>query len=139
VISGDLGLTPGTSVTGFPPGTFINGGTQHVADAEALQAQDDLTIAYNNAASQGSAATISADLGGQTLTPGVYNSGSSIGLNGKLTLDAEANPDAVFILQAGSTLTTGLNSEVSLINEAQSCHVFWQVGSVLSTDIWRIR
>lgn len=127
VISGDLGLSPGTSVTGFPPGT-VNG-TQHVADAGADQAQSDLTTAYNNAAGQGSTGAISADLAGQTLTPGVYTSASSIGLSGEVTLDGGGDADAVFIFQAGSTLTTGSGSSVTLINGAQACNVFWQVGS----------
>ncbi len=127
VINGDLGLSPGTSITGFPPGT-VNG-TQHVADAGAAQAQSDLTTAYNNAAGQGSTGAISADLAGQTLTPGVYTSASSIGLSGEVTLDGGGDADAVFIFQAGSTLTTGSGSSVTLINGAQACNVFWQVGS----------
>ncbi len=127
VITGDLGLSPGTSVTGFPPGT-VNG-TQHVTDAVAGQAQTDLTTAYNTAAAQAPTGTVSADLGGQTLTPGVYNSATSLGLTGALTLDAQGNANAVFIFQAGSTLTTASASSVNLVNGAQSCNVFWQVGS----------
>jgi len=72
---------------------------------------------------------VAGDLGGLTLTPGVYKSGSSLGLTGQLTLDAEGNPAAVFIFQAGSTLTTASASDVSLINGAQPCNVFWQIGS----------
>ena len=106
VISGDLGLSPGTAVTGFPPGT-VNAGTIHAADSVALQAQSDLTTAYTDAAGSSSTATISADLAGRTLTPGVYTSASSLGLSGDLTLDAQGNPNAVFVFQAGSTLTTG--------------------------------
>jgi hypothetical protein len=127
VVTGDLGLSPGTSVTGFPPGT-VNG-TQHITDPVAAQAQTDLTTAYNNAAAQAPTATVSADLGGQTLTPGVYTSASSLGLTGALTLDAQGNPNAVFIFQAGSTLTTASASSVNLVNGAQACNVFWQVGS----------
>jgi hypothetical protein len=127
VVTGDLGLSPGTSVTGFPPGT-VNG-TQHVTDAVAGQAQTDLTTAYNDAAAQAPTGTVSADLGGQTLTPGVYNSASSLGLTGALTLDAQGNANAVFIFQAGSTLTTASASSVNLVNGAQACNVFWQVGS----------
>src|SRR4051794_24426392 len=128
VISGDLGVSPGTAVTGFPPGT-VTGGTIHAADAVALQAQSDVTTAYNDAAGRGSTATISADLAGRTLTPGVYTSASSLGLTGDLTLDARGDPDAVFVFQAGSTLTTGFASRVLLIGGAQACNVFWQVGS----------
>jgi hypothetical protein len=127
VITGDLGLSPGTSVTGFPPGT-VNG-TMHITDSAAAQAQSDLTTAYNDAAGRSPTSTITADLAGRTLVPGVYNSGSSIGLSGDLTLDAQGDPAAVFVFQAGSALTTGSASRVLLRNGAQACNVFWQVGS----------
>jgi hypothetical protein len=126
-INGDLGVSPGTAVTGFPPGTVH--GTIHAADAVAGQAQSDLTTAYNDAAARTPAATVSGDLGGRTLTAGVYKSASSLGLTGALTLDAQGNPNAVFIFQAGSTLTTASGSHVNLINGAQPCNVFWQIGS----------
>jgi Ice-binding-like len=128
VISGDLGVSPDTAVTGFPPGIVING-TQHAGDAVAAQAQSDLVIAYNDAAGRTPDVTVSSDLGGQTLAPGVYNSASSLGLTGTVTLDAQGDPDAVFIFQAGSTLTTASSSTVALIGGAQACNVFWQVGS----------
>jgi len=127
VVNGDLGLSPGTVVTGFPPGT-VNG-SQHVTDAVAAQAQTDLTTAYNDSAAQAPTATVSADLGGQRLAPGVYRAASSLGLTGALTLDAQGNANAVFIFQAGSTLTTASASNVNLVNGAQSCNVFWQIGS----------
>jgi hypothetical protein len=127
VVNGDLGLSPGTSVTGFPPG-MVNG-TQHVTDAVAAQGQADLVAAYNAAATQTGAVTVSGDLGGQTLAPGVYTSASSLGLTGTLTLDGQNNPNAVFIFQVGSTLTTASGSRVNLINGAQACNVFWQVAS----------
>src|ERR1700733_5869612 len=126
-INGDLGVSPGTAVTGFPPGT-VNGSI-HAADAVAAQAQSDLTTAYNDAASRTPAVTMSGDLGGLTLTPGVYKSSSSIGLTGALTLDGQGNTGAVFIFQVGSTLTTASASHVNLINGAQACNVFWQIGS----------
>jgi hypothetical protein len=128
VISGDLGVSPGTAVTGFPPGT-VNAGTVHAADAVALQAQHDLATAYIDAAGRSSTATIAADLAGRTLTPGVYTSASSLGLSGALTLDARGDSNAVFVFQAGSTLTAGSASRVLLIGGAQACNVFWQVGS----------
>jgi len=126
-ITGDLGLSPGTSVTGFPPGTVI--GTQHVTDATAAQAQVDLITAYNDAAGQGPINAIGTIGAGQTLYSGVYNSASSIQLNGALTLDGQGDPAAVFVFQAGSTLTTASASQVNLVNGAQACNVFWQVGS----------
>lgn len=126
-INGDLGVSPGTSITGFPPGTVH--GTTHQTDATAAQAQKDLTTAYTDAAGRPGGASVSADLGGQTLKPGVFNSGSAMTLTGALTLDAQGNSSAVFIFQMGSTLTTASASSVNLINGASSCNVFWQVGS----------
>jgi hypothetical protein len=129
VVSGDLGVSPGTAVTGFPPGT-VNNGTIHAGDAVAAQAQSDLTAAYNDAASRACAVVLTGqDLGGLTLTHGVYCFASSAQLTGTLTLDAQGDPNAVFIFQIGSTLTTASGSNINLINGAQSCNVFWQVGS----------
>jgi hypothetical protein len=127
-INGDLGVTPGTSVTGFGPPATVNG-TIHAADAVAAQAQTDLTIAYNDAAGRTPPTAVPAELGGLTLTPGVYRNASALRLTGALTLDAQGNPDAVFVFQAGSTLTTASGSRMTLINGAQPCNVFWQVGS----------
>ena len=106
VITGDLGIHPSnaSSVTGFPPGQVI--GATHFADAVALLAKNNAITAYNNLASQACNATISADLGGTTLTPGVYCSASSMGLTGTLTLDAQGDPNAVWVFKMGSTLTT---------------------------------
>ena len=128
VISGDLGLSPGSAVSGFPPGQVIHG-TKHVSDAVATNAQNDLTTAYNDAAGRASTATISADLAGQTLIAGVYTASTTMGLTGTLTLNAQGNPDAVFIFQVGSSLITGSGSRVLLTNGASPCNVFWQVGS----------
>ncbi|TMK39094.1 MAG: DUF3494 domain-containing protein [Actinobacteria bacterium] len=127
VVNGDLGVSPGTAVTGFPPGT-VNG-TIHAADAVAAQAQTDTTTAYNDAAGRTPAVSVSGDLGGSTLTPGVYKASSSLGLTGDVTLDAQGDPNAVFIFQVGSTLTTASSSRVLLINGANACNVFWQIGS----------
>jgi len=128
IVNGDLGLSPGTSVTGFPPGT-VNG-VQHITDAAAAQAQADLVTAYDAASGQATAVTIiSGDLGGQTLVPGIYKSTSALGLTGTVTLDAQGNPDSVFLFQVGSALTTASASRVLLINNAQACNIFWQVGS----------
>ena len=127
-VSGDVGVYPGSSVTGFPPGLVTNGAI-HVADGVAQQAQADLTTAYVDAAARTPAAAITSDLGGQTLDPGVYKSTSGIGLTGAVTLNAQGDANAVFIFQASSTLTTASGSSVSLIGGAQACNVFWVVGS----------
>ena len=127
VITGDLGVSPGSAVVGFPPGVVI--GATHAADAVALQAQSDLTTAYNDAAGRTPATAVPSDLGGLTLTTGVYSNATSIGLTGTVTLDGQGDPNAVFIFQAGSTLITASNSTVALINGAQACNVYWQVGS----------
>ena len=135
IVTGDLGITPGnaSSVTGFsfstPPGTGIVIGTPHFADAVAVSAKNDAQSAYSTLASRPCTTTISGDLGGRTLTPGVYCSASAMGLTGTLTLDAQGNSDAVFIFQIGSALTTASASQVQMINGGQSCNVFWQAGS----------
>lgn len=128
VISGDIGVDPGSAITGFPPG-ILTSGTQYSAGPTSSQAESDLTSAYLDAAAQSPTATVSSNLGGQTLAPGVYNASSALALTGTLTLNAENNPAAVFIFQAGSTLITGTNSTVALVGGAQACNVFWQVGS----------
>lgn len=129
VISGDLGVSPGAAVTGFPPGV-VQAGTIHAADAVALQAKNALTTAYNDAAGRGPVVDkTSQDLGGQTLVPGVYAAASGMALTGTVTLDAQGDPDAVFVFQAGSTLVTASSSRVALVGGAQACRVFWQVGS----------
>src|SRR6185436_16399986 len=113
-INGDLGLSPGTSVTGSPT---VNG-TIHIADTAAAQAQQDLTVAYNDAAGRTPTRVFTPifDLGGLTLTSGVYNDPSSFAITGTLTLDAQGDPNAVWIFQAGSTLVTASGSQVLLIN-----------------------
>jgi len=128
VVMGDLGVSPGTAVTGFPPGSVI--GTKHAADAVALQAQNDVEVAYGDAAGQPCNVNLTGqDLGGKTLTSGVYCFSSSAQLTGQLTLDSQGNPASVFIFQIGSTLTTASNASVSPINATQACNIFWQVGS----------
>jgi ice-binding like protein len=128
VITADVGVSPGSAISGFPPGLVV--GAIHAADAVALQAQSDVTTAYNDLAGQACDVDLTGqDLGGLTLTPGVYCFSSSAQLTGDLSLDAEGDPDAVFVFQMGSTLTTASNSSVRLINAAQDCNVFWQVGS----------
>ncbi len=125
VIDGDLGVHPGAVVGGFPPGT-VNG-ARHVRDAVAQRAATDLTTAYDDAAGRPPSATLPPALGGRTLTRGVYRAGS-VALSGRLTLDAQGDPGAVFIFQVPSTLVTATGSSVGLVNGAQACNVFWQVG-----------
>ena len=128
VINGDLGLWPGTSITGFPPG--IVNGTTYNNDAVAMQAQSDLTTAYNFAAGEACGTNLTGqDLGGLTLTPGVYCFSSLAQLTGTLTLNALGDTNAVFVFQIGSTLTTASNSSVVFTNGLQVGGVFWQVGS----------
>jgi hypothetical protein len=127
VITGDLGLYPGTSITGFPPGTVI--GTIHDTDAAAQAAQTAATAAFTTGNALPGGITIVGDLGGQTLTPGVYKASSSAAITGTLTLDAGGNPNASWTFQIGSTLTTASSSVVSLINGASAANVFWLVGS----------
>src|ERR1700722_4480696 len=135
-ISGDLRVSPGTAVPGFPPGTVSNG-TIHSADGVAAGAQSDLTTGYNDAAGRSPTANVPAFIGaGQTLAPGVYKASSSLDVGGSLTLDAGGDPNAVFIFQAPSALLPDSASSVILTNGAQACNVFWQVGSsaTLGTD-----
>lgn len=130
VLFGNLGLYPGTSITGFPPG--IVNGTIHDTDGVAMQAQADALTAYNFAAGQAVTKDLTGtELGGLTLTPGVYFFSSSADLTGTLTLDAQGDPNAVFIFQIGSTLTTGSSdgSSVVFIDNGQGGSVTWQVGS----------
>lgn len=126
ILNGDLGVSPLDAVTGFPPGQVL--GTVHAADANAAQAQSDLTIAYNDAAGRPSSASAGVFVN-ETLLPGVYTAGSALALNGALTLDGQGNANSVFIFQAGSTLTTASGSSIVLTNGAQACNIFWQVGS----------
>jgi hypothetical protein len=123
---GDLGLSPGSSVTGAP---HVLGQT-HVDDAVAIEAKNALTTAYNDAAARPSNGSAGTDLAGQTFLPGVRTASSSLLLSsGSVTLDAQGDPNAVFIFQVGSTLITGSGTSVLLVNGAQACNVFWQVGS----------
>jgi hypothetical protein len=128
-ITGNLGVSPGSAVTGFPPG-IVTGGTIHAADAVAAQAQTELTATYNSLASTPCGTDLTGqDLGGMTLAPGVYCFSSSAQLTGTLTLDAQGNPNAVFLFKIGSSLTTASGASVLLINGGSDCGVSWQVGS----------
>ena len=129
-ITGDVGLSPGSSIGGFPPG--ILNGTQHINDDISNQAKLDLTAAYNDAAGRTSTdiVTLSGNIGGLTLTPGLYKSTSSLAISsGDLTFDAKGNADAVFIIQIATTLTTTSGRKVILAGSAKASNIFWQVGS----------
>ena len=126
-VYGDLGVTPGLEVTGFPPG-LVAGGTIHSGDAVALQAQSDASTAYDGLAGQAFTEDLSnQDLGEMVLTPGVYRFSSSAQLTGELTLDAQGDSAAVFVFQIGSTLTTATNSSVAVINGTNDCNIFVSV------------
>jgi Ice-binding-like len=128
VLTGDLGVSPGGAITGFPPGT--RSGATHAADAVALQAQNDVITEYNALASAACSADLTGqDLGGKTLTSGVYCFSSSAQLTGPLTLNAQGNANATFVFKIGSTLTTASGSSVALINGGNPCGVAWQIGS----------
>jgi hypothetical protein len=132
VVTGDIGVSPGTAVVGFPPGIVT--GTIHAADGPASAAAADVLTAYNFAAGEPCDFTLSiADLGGMTLPPGVYCfTSTSVGLTGTLTLNAGGNPNAAWLFKIGSTLITASNSAVVLIGGATPCNnnnITWQVGS----------
>ena len=124
-ITGELGVAPGSAVTGFPPG---KSGVQHKGDSVATTAQTNLAAAYTNAAAQPCPGThnfTGVNLGGKNLTPGVYCQTTAPSLTGTLTL----NGSGIYIFQIGSTLVTASGARVVLIGGAQPCQIFWQVGS----------
>jgi uncharacterized protein with beta-barrel porin domain len=135
-LPGNLGVSPGSAITGFfavdgGPGILTGPGASiHQNDAVAIQAQIDLTTAYDNLVGRPTTVNLTGqNLGGLTLVPGTYNFSSSAQLTGGLTLNGLGNPNSVFIFNIASTLTTASASSVSLINGAQGGNVFWRVGS----------
>jgi ice-binding like protein len=129
LVQGSVGVSPGTGVTGLPAGQPFSGSI-HDNDGVAAQAQTDLTTAYDALVAMTCGTDLTGqDLGGMTLTPGVYCFTSSAGLTGILTLDGQSNPDAVFVFQIGTTLTTAMNAFVSETNGLQKTNIYWQVGS----------
>lgn len=128
VMNGNIGSYPTSTISGFPPG-LVNG-TNHGGDAVTQGAKTDLVTAYNDAAGRTPVTTVPTELGGTTVTGGTYSSAAgTFGITGNVTLNGQGDPSSVFIFQMASTLTTATGSSVSLINGAQSCNVFWQVGS----------
>ena len=129
-ITGDLGLSPGTSIGGFPPGILV--GTQLINTIQSSQAKSDLTAAYNDIAGRTSTdiVTLSGNIGGLTLTPGLYKTTSTLALSsGDLTFDAKGNANAVFVIQIASALTVTSGRQVILKGSASASNIFWQVGS----------
>jgi type VI secretion system secreted protein VgrG len=129
VIAGELGTAPGTTITGFPPGIVTEGGTTHMGDALALQAQSDATLAYNSSAGQACNVHLAdQELGGKTLTPDVYCFPALAKLSGQLVLDAQGNAAAIWIIQIPGGLSTATGSSVVVTNGGGVCNVFWIVG-----------
>jgi hypothetical protein len=128
-VIGDLGVSPGTSVTGFGPGMLM--GTQHLNDSIAVQAKVDLDAAYDEATARAhDPILVAAELGGQTLLPGLYRSAATIDItSGDVTLDADGDSAAVFVFQMTTTLTIVAGNEVILINGAKASNIYWQVGT----------
>jgi type VI secretion system secreted protein VgrG len=135
ILNGDLGVYPGTAITGFTPGVVH--GVTYPGGAVAQQAESDTLLAYNLLAGEAFTQILTGqNLGGLTLTPGVYKFSSTAQMTGMLTLDAQNNPNAIFVFQIGSTLTTASSASMDLLNGAQADNVYWQVGSsaTLGTD-----
>jgi hypothetical protein len=136
ITGGDLGLSPGSSVTGFPPGSYTPPATEDIPDS--AQAQTDLTAAYNQAA--GETPTVGdtgiSAISNQTLTPGVYNAPTTLLVDGNVVLNGGGDPNAVFIFQVGSALTVGSqnSADITLEGDASACNVFWQVTSSATLD-----
>jgi len=127
-VGGDVGLSPGSEFTG-QTSTSVSGAI-HLADTVAIKAKDDLVAAYDDAAGRTPVTRISTELGGKTLTPGTYDSADgTFQITGTLTLDAQGDPNGVYVFKTASTLITASSSNINLINSARFCRTFWQVGS----------
>ena len=129
VINGNVGLYPGSGITGFPPG--VVNGVVHTTDAVAAKAKQDLNDAYADASGRsGAPVPLSGDLGGMTLTPGLYVSATSIELtSGDLVLDASGDEDAIWVFQIGTTFVSNVGRKVLLAGNARHDNVFWNVGT----------
>jgi len=127
IITGDVGVSTGTAITGFPPGIVT--GTIRLNDSVAIQAKADALVAYNSLAGMSTTQTLTGELGGLTLTPGVYTLASAATLNGTLTLNGNGFNNPLFVFQISSTLTAETSSMITLINGAAGDNVFFQVGS----------
>ncbi|WP_104127005.1 ice-binding family protein [Cryobacterium sp. Y57] len=127
---GDIGVSPGTAVTGFPPGVLS--GTIHGGDAAAAAAQVDLAAAYKDAAARPASTALAGDLAGRTLTSGVYKAAAALAISTTLILDGQGNPNATFIIQVDAAFNTAAGSSVILTNGAQASRVYWQVAGAVS-------
>ena len=128
LVTGDVGISPGAALVGFPPGKVM--GTIHAGDATAAAAKAAVLTAYNDAVARLGAAVLPGDLSGLTFTPGVYKNSTSVMIAaGNVTLDAQGNSNAVFIFQMGSTLTTNSGTQVILSGGAKATNIFWAVGT----------
>jgi hypothetical protein len=128
-VTGNVGVSPGTAITGFNAGCTV-AGTIDAGNAVAIQAHDDLGTAYNGLRAAACEHNLTGqDLGGQTLAPGVYCFDSTAGLTGNLTLDGGGDVNATWIFQMGSAITTASNSSVVMAGSGTPCNVYWQVGS----------
>lgn len=126
-LTGDLALTPVISYA--DAGLLTVKGAYHFGDSAALAAQSAATTSYGMAISESPSVVIAAELAGQTLLPGIYTNVSGLSVNGTLNLDAQNNPNALFVLQTPLALSTGAASHITLLNGAQACNVYWQVGT----------
>ena len=134
VVTGDLGVSPGSAVTGFGPGVVLNGSI-HMNDALAMQAHADAATAYGQLVGETFTTDLSGqNLGGMILTPGVYHFNTSAQLTGTLILDTQGDPNATFHFQIGSTLTTDPGSMIAFLN-GSSTNIFWQVGTSATIDV----
>jgi hypothetical protein len=135
-VIGNLGVSPGSQVTGFSAGTgtVSGGGAIYAADATAAQAQVDLTAAYDNAANRANSTAVLADIGERTIVPGLYKASGPLAITGTVTLDGGGDPNSVFIFQIPTSLTTSTDSAVVLINRANACNVFWQIGTAATIN-----
>jgi hypothetical protein len=128
-ISGDIGVSPGTGITGFPASCSVSGAI-HAGDPAATAAHAAIFTAFDALASQPCEHDLTGeDLGGQTLSPGVYCFDTTVGVTGDLTLDAGGQSNAIWIFQVGTALSTATSSSVVMAGSANPCNVFWQVGS----------
>jgi hypothetical protein len=133
ILDGNLGVSPGTSITGFGPGV-VKDGTIYPGGSVAAQGEADLATGYAYTVALQNPTQLPADIGGSTIKPGLYNALTALGISGTVKLDGRGDPKSVFIFQIPSTLTAEVKSRVELVRDANACNVFWQVGSSATLD-----